>query len=157
MMVGSSGALPANSSKTVVTATQSSARPTDKTVASKGRNTAEDHSYASTSSFSRNNDMAVGPSSSANSDNSQARNLKSNRNSIGGSSSLNVAESESLASGVATISLNGKSEFSKPAIPKKPLSQYKPEKWMLPDKEDDLAQLNLAIVSFLMPNLILLL
>ncbi|KAL2896811.1 HBS1-like protein [Bienertia sinuspersici] len=130
------GAPPGFHLKNATTATESSARPTDSSVELK-RSIPEDHSVASTSNFSRN-DIVEGPSTSTKSDNSPVRNSRSNQNSI--------RETESLTSGLDNMTLNGKSGSSRRVIPKKTLAQYKPEKWMLPEKEDGvMAQLNLAI------------
>lgn len=133
---GSAGAPPGFSIKNAAT-TQSSARKIDSL------------EEPSTSIILRNNDVAQASSSFTRSDTSPTKNLKSKYNSIGGRSSLvNGAESESLAGGVDHMSLSSKPGSSKLVIPKKTLARYKPEKWMLPDKEDVvMAQLNLAIVG----------
>ncbi|KNA08509.1 hypothetical protein SOVF_161950 isoform B [Spinacia oleracea] len=146
---GSTGAPPGFSVKNKATTTPSSARQTDSSFAIKGRITPEDQSFTSTSKFPRNIDVAEGPSSSTRSDKSPTRDRKSKHSSVGGSSSLaNGAESESLSSGLDHISLDSKPGSSKLVIPKKTLAQYKPEKWILPDKEDGtMTQLNLAIVG----------
>lgn len=151
MYSGSTGAPPGFSVKNKATTTPSSARQTDSSFAIKGRITPEDQSFTSTSKFPRNIDVAEGPSSSTRSDKSPTRDRKSKHSSVGGSSSLaNGAESESLSSGLDHISLDSKPGSSKLVIPKKTLAQYKPEKWILPDKEDGtMTQLNLAIVSYL--------
>ncbi|XP_059623611.1 uncharacterized protein LOC132266673 isoform X2 [Cornus florida] len=66
------------------------------------------------------------------------------------SSSVNGHGPQSLSSSLDNMSLNFKSEYSKNVNAGRAISysQYKPEKWMLPDQaEDILTQLNLAIVG----------
>ena len=127
--------------------TVSSTRQVDTTF--KKTSTPEDHNHVLTVNILRNTVMDEGPSSSKNSDKASSKNKKSKHNSIDGSISLaNGAESESLPSGLNNMSLNNKHVSSNILIPKKTLAQYKPEKWMLPDKEvGEKDQLNLAIVS----------
>ncbi|KMT17723.1 hypothetical protein BVRB_2g034750 isoform B [Beta vulgaris subsp. vulgaris] len=146
---GSTSAPPGFHVQNAAITTQSSARQDNNSIAFKERTTPEDQSHASTSNFSRNTAMAGGSLSSTRSENPPARDPKLKHSSLGGSSTLaNGTESESLASGLDNISLNKKHGTSKFVIPKKTLSQYKPDKWMLPDKEDGvMAQLNLAIVG----------
>lgn len=152
---GSTSAPPGFHVQNAAITTQSSARQDDNSIAFKERTTPEDQSHASTSNFSRNTAMAGGSLSSTRSENPPVRDPKLKHSSLGGSSTLaNGTESESLASGLDNISLNKKHGTSKFVIPKKTLSQYKPDKWMLPEKEDGvMAQLNLAIVSHLMLNI----
>ncbi|XP_057516565.1 uncharacterized protein LOC130797815 isoform X2 [Amaranthus tricolor] len=127
--------------------TVSSTRQVDTTF--KKTSTPEDHNHVLTVNILRNTVMDEGPSSSKNSDKASSKNKKSKHNSIDGSISLaNGAESESLPSGLNNMSLNNKHVSSNILIPKKTLAQYKPEKWMLPDKEvGEKDQLNLAIVG----------
>lgn len=70
---------------------------------------------------------------------------------VSGGSSINGAEPRSIVSDVKNVSLTDKSGNSTVLSARKMNSpaQYKPEKWMLPDKvgEGGLTQLNLAIVS----------
>nr|KJB65981.1 hypothetical protein B456_010G123300 [Gossypium raimondii] len=66
------------------------------------------------------------------------------------SSSRNGGEANSLTSNLENISFAAKSGHSNDANPGRAISraQYKPEKWMLPEKaEQSLTQLNLAIVG----------
>ncbi|KAL1094945.1 hypothetical protein V6Z11_D06G125000 [Gossypium hirsutum] len=66
------------------------------------------------------------------------------------SSSRNGGEANSLTSNLENISFAAKSRHSNDAKPGRAISraQYKPEKWMLPEKaEHSLTQLNLAIVG----------
>ncbi|KAK1551184.1 hypothetical protein Q3G72_031599 [Acer saccharum] len=69
---------------------------------------------------------------------------------VSGSSSINGAEPRGIASDVNNMSLTDKSGNSTIVSTRKTNSpaQYKPEKWMLPEKVGDgLTQLNLAIVG----------
>ncbi|TXG62357.1 hypothetical protein EZV62_013720 [Acer yangbiense] len=69
---------------------------------------------------------------------------------VSGSSSINGAEPRGIASDVKNMSLTDKSGNSTIVSTRKTNSpaQYKPEKWMLPEKVGDgLTQLNLAIVG----------
>lgn len=64
--------------------------------------------------------------------------------------SIDGSEKKSLSGNLNHMSLNAKSENSKDVNGERVTSQsqYKPEKWMLPDQsEDSLSQLNLAIVG----------
>lgn len=80
--------------------------------------------------------------------------LKDRNDLVDESSSLgNGGEASSLTSNLKNISLAAKSGHSTDTNPGRANlhAQYKPEKWMLPEKsKDSLAQLNLAIVSFIL-------
>lgn len=139
--------------------TQPSARQTNSTLSFEGRNNPlkENNSssgerekyFVDTSTVLRNNDAVVGPSNSKRADRTSTRNQKFNHDDMGETSSLaNGAKPESLPSRVDSMSLNSKPGSSKSIVPKKTLAQYKPEKWMLPDKAGNvMTQLNLAIVG----------
>lgn len=153
------GAPPGFAEKNAATTTQPSERQTNSSVAFKGKTISlEENNNSSgerqkyfndTSTVLRNNDAVAGTSSSKRTHNIPTRNQKSKHDDVGEYSSLaNGAKSESLSSSLDSMSLNSKSGASKPIVPKKTLAQYKPEKWMLLDKEGNvMTQLNLAIVG----------
>ncbi|KAH9619080.1 hypothetical protein KSS87_013643 [Heliosperma pusillum] len=131
------------------TTTESSVRKTDVNIASTGKTVSvEENSFTSTSNVFRNIDVVDVSPSSERSDTFSTMKPKSNIN-IGESSSFAKEDNpESVSSGLEDMSLNSKPGSSKPILPRKSLAQFKPEKWMLPEKESSLmTQLNLAIVG----------
>ncbi|KAK9699684.1 hypothetical protein RND81_08G188800 [Saponaria officinalis] len=119
------------------------------TKASKGKTISlEENSFTSTSNVLRNIDVVEGLPSTGRSDSFSK--MKSNhKGNLGESSSFaNGGNTESVSSGLEDMSLNRKPGSSKSILPKKAIAQYKPESWMLPEKESNsMTQLNLAIVG----------
>ncbi|XP_074286834.1 uncharacterized protein LOC141612035 isoform X2 [Silene latifolia] len=146
---GGSVAPPGFAVKNDSTPTESSVRQTGVNTASTGRTVPlEENSFSSTSDVFRNIDVVDGLPSSERSDTFSTRKPKSNNNMAESSSFAREENPESVSSGLEDMSLNSKPGSSKPILPKKSLAQYKPEKWMLPEKESSLmTQLNLAIVG----------
>jgi len=159
MVFHDAGAPPGFAEKNAATTMQSAARQTNSSFAFKGKNIPlEEHNNSSeerekyfndTSTVLRNSDAVAGTSHSKRTDNTPTRNQKSKHDDVAESSSLaKGAKPASLSSSSDSLSLNRKSGSPKPILPRRNLAQYKPEKWMLPDKEGNLmTQLNLAIVS----------
>uniref|UniRef100_A0A7C9CYX7 Tr-type G domain-containing protein n=1 Tax=Opuntia streptacantha TaxID=393608 RepID=A0A7C9CYX7_OPUST len=153
------GAPPGFAEKNAATTMQSTARQTNSSFAFKGKNIPlEEHNNSSeerekyfndTSTVVRNSDAVAGTSHSKRTDNTPTRNQKSKHDDVAESSSLaKGAKPASLSSSSDSLSLNRKSGSPKPILPRRNLAQYKPEKWMLPDKEGNVTtQLNLAIVG----------
>ncbi|KAK9741629.1 hypothetical protein RND81_03G118300 [Saponaria officinalis] len=146
---GGPSAQPGFAEKNTSTTTESSERQIDISVASKGKTIPlEENSFASTSNVIRNIDVIEGPSSTGRSDTLSTRKPKTKDKMGEGSSYTNDGNPESVSNGLENMSLNSKPGSSKSTQPKKPLTLYKPEKWMLPEKESSLmTQLNLAIVG----------
>ncbi|KAL9230466.1 hypothetical protein vseg_005812 [Gypsophila vaccaria] len=147
---GGPGAPPGFAEENTSTTTDSNAGQTDSsTIASKGKIIpSEENSFASSSNVFSNIDVIEGPSSTERSGTFSTRKPKS-KDKMGESSSFtNEENSESVSNRLKNMSLNGKPGSSKIVLPKKPLALYKPENWMLPEKESSLmTQLNLAIVG----------
>ncbi|GMG99284.1 hypothetical protein Nepgr_001124 [Nepenthes gracilis] len=140
--------------------TQSSARSTDGSMNFKGRfDTAKEHDSSSTnggeylddtSNISRNKYTGKAPLSARKSDAPALMLGGKHDTETDNSSSAKASKTEGLASSLENISLKAMSGSTKHTIPAKASSyaEYKPDKWMLPEKgKDAVTQLNLVIAG----------